>query len=85
MCQCYGHADECFYNESINEGQCICNNYTDGIMCDDCVAGFYRGSAMMFTEACIGTASSLRAMYMYHKIFLCMQIVVASYLGCPIL
>ena len=85
MCQCFGHADECFYNDSINEGECICSNNTDGRMCDSCVAGFYRDPTMMLTEACIGTALSLHAMYMHHIVFLCIQIVVASYLGCPIL
>lgn len=52
-CQCYGHADECVYNSTINEGQCVCDNYTEGIMCEDCVAGFYRDNAMLLTEPCV--------------------------------
>ena len=54
VCQCFGHADECFYDPTINGGQCICNNNTEGEMCHSCVAGFYRDPAMLLTEACIG-------------------------------
>lgn len=54
MCQCFGHADECFYDPTINGSQCICNNNTEGVMCHSCVAGFYRDPAMLYTEACIG-------------------------------
>ena len=56
MCQCFGHADECFYDSTINGGQCICNNNTEGVMCHSCVAGFYRDPTMLLTEPCIGTA-----------------------------
>ena len=54
VCQCFGHADECFYDPTINGSQCICNNNTEGVMCHSCVAGFYRDPAMLYTEACIG-------------------------------
>ena len=58
VCQCFGHADECTYNSTIDGGVCICNNNTDGRRCDSCVAGFYRDAAMMFTDSCIGMAAS---------------------------
>lgn len=54
VCQCYGHADECVYNSTINKGQCICSNNTEGRMCESCAVGFYRDPAMLFTEACAG-------------------------------
>ena len=57
-CQYFGHADECIYNSTINGGQCICGNNTEGIMCDSCVAGFHRDLAMLLTDPCIGIALS---------------------------
>nr|XP_039257196.1 laminin subunit alpha-1-like isoform X3 [Styela clava] len=56
-CNCYGHADSCYYDENVEwrkesinmEGQrkgggvCIdCQDHTAGINCDSCVDGYFR-------------------------------------------
>lgn len=56
-CQCYGHTEECVYDEEIDrlrksidihgnyDGGGVCQNCRDntaGINCDECVSGYYR-------------------------------------------
>ena len=86
VCQCFGHADECFYNPTINGSQCICNNNTEGVMCHDCAAGFYRDPTMLYTEACISKlyvrVYNASQIFFY---FMHTQIVVVFYRECPIL
>jgi laminin alpha 1/2 len=56
-CQCYGHADECFFDPQVEAdrrslntegtngggGVCIgCRHHTDGINCEYCKEGYYR-------------------------------------------
>ena len=56
-CQCYGHSDECVYNEEVARnmssidihgvksggGVCVnCQHDTAGINCEKCRDGFYR-------------------------------------------
>ncbi|XP_065918231.1 laminin subunit beta-1-like isoform X1 [Dysidea avara] len=53
MCQCFSHAHSCVYNDTLGFGQCMCTNNTQGVMCEQCVAGFYRDPAMLFSDPCI--------------------------------
>lgn len=56
-CNCYGHSDECVYDEEVNrmglsidihgnyEGGGVCQNCRDntaGTNCDKCMPGYYR-------------------------------------------
>ncbi|CAF1033067.1 unnamed protein product [Didymodactylos carnosus] len=56
-CQCYGHSNECQYDENIDRqslsidihgnyeggGRCVkCQHNTDGINCEKCVKGYFR-------------------------------------------
>ena len=56
-CQCYGHADECVYDEKVaaekksidihgrydGGGVCLyCRHNTEGVNCEKCRPGYYR-------------------------------------------
>lgn len=56
-CQCYGHSDECYYDQSIADrklsinkfgiyeggGVCVkCQHHTIGVNCEQCEDGYYR-------------------------------------------
>ena len=56
-CNCYGHSEDCFYDEEVDrsrasidmqgrlEGGGVCTNCRDntiGINCNECIPGFYR-------------------------------------------
>ncbi|XP_013397032.1 laminin subunit alpha-2 isoform X2 [Lingula anatina] len=56
-CQCFGHSDECYYNQTVADnrqsqniageknggGVCMnCRDHTTGVNCEQCEAGYYR-------------------------------------------
>lgn len=56
-CQCYGHADSCIYNSTLDPfpqspsqgggGVCVnCKHYTTGQFCETCVKYYYRPSGV---------------------------------------
>ncbi|XP_037085132.1 laminin subunit alpha-2-like isoform X2 [Pollicipes pollicipes] len=60
-CQCYGHADECYFDDDVARGKksvniaghhegggvCLnCQHFTAGINCESCLAGYFRPAGL---------------------------------------
>ncbi|XP_070532358.1 laminin subunit beta-1-like [Ptychodera flava] len=42
-CNCYDHADSCYYNETLGHGVCEdCYHNTAGVFCDICIDGYFH-------------------------------------------
>ena len=50
VCSCNLQANNCTYNEVLQQGVCNCEQNTAGVACETCAEGFYQDQLLLLTD-----------------------------------